>query len=771
MSAPEGHPPVLRPLILAATVFILFANLLTLVVGIAPNLDTRIVDIGEVMWPGYAAELRQDPAVPDCDLAALKERLATCPADGGTPAAPAGEDPFGGEDPFADPGAAPKPAAAPVPAAVDPFGGEDPFADPAAAPKPAPAPAPAAAPDQAFGGDDPFAAPAAAPADDPFAPSAPSAAVNCPALRSLHDQCAIRHQEYDHTVARLTSGIRSFRSVELAVSDVAKFAFWKHLLVLVVVFGGISATATRVHVALRNPRTLGEHRARQVAELAAHVFWLASCVADWQVQRASTAEIDNASLPVLWAVGFVVLAAINVYHLIRPPADLVVGPTNVGRVLMCIPLFAFLGIGAGLYFNGVEQHWSGQAIYLHKFVAYPNVYLGIALYVWAGMLLSETRVAPRVFDVFQPFKMSAHLLGWLVAVISAVPTAYSGASGIFVIATGKTIFERLREGGASRRVALGATAMSGSLGVVLRPCLIVVLIAVLNRQVTTDALYSAGLWVFLLTSSMYLVAMLLRRTDPLFSAPMKEALPGSLSAAAALIPYVVIGALVVAVYAVVFKTHVNENTAALILPALMLVIVLYDRLVARRAGAVATVRPGEPLRVREAMLWPPLARATGESSHNAGALLMVMAGSVGLGGVVERSDVMAVVPQDLGSPAMAMFVLVVVMILVGMALDALGAVILVSVTIAPLAYKNGIDPVHFWMMGLVAFELGYLHPPVGLNILLARQVIGKEAEVERFPVEGGFFERYEHVIVPCLVMAAALVIVAFVPFFWYPLGS
>jgi len=70
--------------------------------------------------------------------------------------------------------------------------------------------------------------------------------------------------------------------------------------------------------------------------------------------------------------------------------------------------------------------------------------------------------------------------------------------------------------------------------------------------------------------------------------------------------------------------------------------------------------------------------------------------------------------------------------------------------------------------GIVAFELGYLHPPVGLNILLARQIVGREAEVEKFPVEGGsFFRRYEHVIVPCTVMGLALGIVAFVPFAFY----
>ena len=84
-------------------------------------------------------------------------------------------------------------------------------------------------------------------------------------------------------------------------------------------------------------------------------------------------------------------------------------------------------------------------------------------------------------------------------------------------------------------------------------------------------------------------------------------------------------------------------------------------------------------------------------------------------------------------------------------MDALGAVVLVSVTLAGVAYKNGIDPVHFWMMVLVAFELGYLTPPVAINHLLARQVIGEAADVEHDGTEG-FYNKHEHLILPMIVI-------------------
>ncbi len=312
------------------------------------------------------------------------------------------------------------------------------------------------------------------------------------------------------------------------------------------------------------------------------------------------------------------------------------------------------------------------------------------------------------------------------------------------------IYERLTAVGASPRMALATTAMSGSLGVVLRPCLVVVLIAVLNKQVTTDELFSNGLAVFGLTALLSLGAYLWWNRQPLKLPDFGEALPASMRAVRPLLPYLGIGLAVVLFYLVAFETVVNEYTAPFVLPVVLLALLAWDR---SQAG--------------EQDLWPRLTGATGETSHHIGALLLVMGGSVGLGGVVERAELLSLVPESLGSLWVTMTILVVVMVLVGMTMDALGAVVLVSVTVAKVAYDNGIDPVHFWMVVLVGFELGYLTPPVSLNHLLARQVIGPASEVQRVDPKAEWFERYEHLIVPMAIMGTALVLVAYVPLFFY----
>jgi hypothetical protein len=70
------------------------------------------------------------------------------------------------------------------------------------------------------------------------------------------------------------------------------------------------------------------------------------------------------------------------------------------------------------------------------------------------------------------------------------------------------------------------------------------------------------------------------------------------------------------------------------------------------------------------------------------------------------------------------------------------------------------------MMVLVAFELGYLTPPVALNHLLARQAIGPDSHVENDDVEG-FWLRNEHIVLPMVVMSTALLIVAYGPFLFF----
>jgi TRAP-type C4-dicarboxylate transport system permease large subunit len=157
--------------------------------------------------------------------------------------------------------------------------------------------------------------------------------------------------------------------------------------------------------------------------------------------------------------------------------------------------------------------------------------------------------------------------------------------------------------------------------------------------------------------------------------------------------------------------------------------------------------------------------ATNETIGHIGALITLMTLSLAVGGVIERSEVMNLAPKVFSSEWAAMGFLVALLVFLGMVMDPFGAVILVSGTLAPIAYNNHIDPIHFWMVVLVAFELGYLSPPVALNQLLTRQVVGED-EIDKADEEVrhmDFYHRFERWILPTVVMALGLSLVAFGP--------
>lgn len=610
-------------------------------------------------------------------------------------------------------------------------------------------------------------------ADEPLSPETLRAS-----LVNAQQACLAQHERYEQLKEKVTPGLRAYRAVELFVADIIAFGLTSQRFVLALLITICAATATlaRHHIALRGMETVLDHRVSSLAQFVANSMLLVS-IWSFRDLSHSTSEVVEASREALhwmWIVCFGLLAVLSGLQIFKVPAHAKPGG-NLGHALLSVPLYTTMCLIAGSYFM-FGGHLAGIGIYLDKLMDFSDTFLNVALYVWAGMMLKQTRLASLVFNLFRPWKLAPEVLAFLVIVIAAVPTAYTGASGIFVIAAGAVIYAELRAVGARRQLALAATALSGSLGVVLRPCLLVVVIAMLNRQVTTDQLFGWGIYVFMLTAFLFLVvALLVNRQNPLTVAPVSEALPVTLREMLPLVPYVLVIAATVLVYREFLDVALNEFSAPRILPVMLLGILVYEHFASRRAGRFGMANNAVgvmPLVSMEQQADNPqpkrsiessLRGATNDTTAEIGALLLLFGLSVSIGGVIERSGVMEAFPQSFASPWMAMILLVIILVILGMIMDAFGAIILVSATIATIAYDSGIHPIHFWMVVLVAFELGYLSPPVALNHLLTRQVVGEEEMRLSKLDQGTFYQRHERILMPLLVMGTALLIVAFAP--------
>lgn len=610
-------------------------------------------------------------------------------------------------------------------------------------------------------------------------------------LTATAKSCKERYVLYDHIQSHLTPQLKAYRALETSFFTLFKFGADNRAMILLILLT-VTASYTTLgfhHISLRPARYARDFKAQAVTMLACSLMMLFSSVRYYQISLESGVPVDDPRVYYMWMVLFASLAAVSGYRVIRPPKSSEPTPGTWLGALEAVPLIATLGIFTSVYFF-LHDHPSGPAIYANKILDFISLPLALALHIWAGMLFKQSRMVDLFMNIMRPWKLSPEALTYIILLAAGLPTAYAGVSSVFVIAAGAIVYHEVRAVGGTSQYALAATAMSGSLGVVLSPSLLVVGIAALNRQVTTAQLFYWGFFVFALTSTAFFIASQIHRHNrhqrANVASPM-VAIPAMLREMKAVIPYVLVVGAIAMFYSHVLDTPFNEISAPSILPIMMVLVLIFDKKLQAREVAARNFAPvgaaavnavpmnaaadatphEEPAYAaqRQKTASGAINAATTETVEHVGAYIALMLFTQLVSGVVERSEIMTLAPQVFPNVWIAMGFLVVAKVILGMVMEPLGAIVLVSSTLAPMAYANGIEPVHFWMMVLVAFELGYLLPPVALNQLLTRQVVG-EAEIDKSDAEVAglsFYRRYERWILPCLVMSISLAIVAFGP--------
>ncbi len=705
---------------LVATLPLTILLIVIIFCSIVGNIHSKLLTVAEDNWSGYS-ELRAEPVRPTCD----QETEAAAPAaqDNAAPAADDEEDAF-----------------------LDDLLGED-------------------------------------------------DSVSEEAVAAAKAECQEKIAAYESVVERRNdTGLKIYTAIEQAIGKIAtdSVKVKAHFLILVFLFCCLATTLNRQHLGLRSPRSRRSDRLSQGAQLIGNLAVFASFFVYYY--QDITSGVENVSiLPILWMIVFGLMALANIWLIYKPlkdPDDS--GPDapqkkdSWGLAFLGIPLYAYMAIICSLYFMLIELHPSGVAIQLNKMTENADLYTNVALYVFCGMMLKNTTIADKVLATIRPWKLSPELLVFVIVLWSAIPTAYSGASGIFVLAAGAIIYREFKKSGMRDSLALAGTAMSGSMGIVLSPCLIVVIIAALNKQVVTTDLYSAGRAVLGVNVAVMALVLFTTARDRLHCANPIKAIPASLKCVVPVLPHVAIGTIVIVFFKFILNTPFNEHTVPYILPFMLLMMLIYDRITERRAWHKLTNKTQntektddedakssdeaahqtpatdvpEPAGIGRSLL--DSADATANAS---GGLLSLMALSVCLGGIIDRSNLSKLLPEKFSSYWIAMLVMVIILVILGMIMDPYGAVILVSATMTQIAAANQISPIHFWLVVLCAFELGYLTPPVALNQLLTRQVVGEDGYAyEDSPDRPKkFWYRHERILLPIAIKGTVLLLVAFIP--------
>ncbi|MCH7507515.1 MAG: TRAP transporter large permease subunit [Proteobacteria bacterium] len=376
---------------------------------------------------------------------------------------------------------------------------------------------------------------------------------------------------------------------------------------------------------------------------------------------------------------------------------LAIGPLLVLLALLGAPLFVVIAASAiwGFTQEGIDL----QAVVIEFYgMAEMPILLAIPLFTFAGYLLGESNAPRRLVRLTQA------LMGWMPAGLAIVAlatcaffTAFTGASGVTIIAIGALLFPALQEAGYPEKFSLGLVTSAGSLGLLFAPSLPLILYGVI-AEISIEDLFLAGIlpgFLMLIVLSGYSVWKNRALRVPLGDFSWREV-----------------------------RTAVRESIWEIPLPVVVLGGIYSGYFAISEAAAVTAlyVLIVDVFILREISL-RKLPQIMRESMVLVGGILVILGMSLASTNYMIDAGIpqklLAYISALVTSPLSFLLLLLVFLLLLGAILDIFSAIVLVVPLILPVAMQFDVHPVHLGIVFLATMQLGYLTPPVGLNLFIA----------------------------------------------------
>ena len=397
--------------------------------------------------------------------------------------------------------------------------------------------------------------------------------------------------------------------------------------------------------------------------------------------------------------------------------------------LLGLPIFAVLGGIALVCFFGDGVPAAALPVETYRLVVSPTI-PAIPLFTLTGFILASGHAAERLVRLFRA------LLGWLpggtaiaATVVCAFFSAFTGASGVTILALGGLLLPALRASGASERFSVGLVTSTGSIGLLFPPSLAVILYGVVAHVPIPDLFRAGALPGVLLVGAMCAFGVAQCRGAPTTAFDAN--------------------ALVRALW---------ESRFELLLPVIVLVALFGGFATTIEAAAISTLYAlgVETLVHRDFRVRRDLANVLTRCATLLGGVFAIIGVAMGLTNYL----VDAMVPMKLvgwvashvESRLVFLLLLNVLLLIVGCLMDIFSAIFVVLPLIIPASELLHVDPLHLAIVFLVNLEIGYLTPPVGMNLFLAS-----------YRLERPIVEIYRSVLPFLAVLFLVLVIVTFVP--------
>ncbi len=367
---------------------------------------------------------------------------------------------------------------------------------------------------------------------------------------------------------------------------------------------------------------------------------------------------------------------------------------NLVVVLGMTAAYAYLIWGDGAVANIIIDAWDA----LNR-----EVLLSIPLYILAGSIMSRGTMAQRLIRLMRA--LTAPIPGGLAiaTVLScAVFAAISGSSVVTLLAVGSVMYPALLQAGYSKQFALGSLCAAGTLGIIVPPSIPLILYGVMTQTSIAD-LFIAGIGpalLLVLLMSVYAVARNWRLRVGSWS--LRELWLSLRHGVWALfMPVLILGG----IYSGYFTA--TESAAVAVVYAIFVELVIHRELGLR--GMYDTFA---------------------ETTKLLGALFPVLMFALALNVFLTYEQVPEMIVRWLNTiitdRASFLIVMNLFLLVIGCVMDIGSAILILSPILQPIAQAQGIDPVHFGIIMIVNLEIGYLTPPLGLNIIVAMSAFREE---------------------------------------------
>jgi len=545
----------------------------------------------------------------------------------------------------------------------------------------------------------------------------------------------------------------------------------QHITLWVGFLGSLLATASGRHLALSTLGVIPEGPWRRAAHAFGHAASAAASAllawasvllvqAEWDSQGQVAFGIRVAWSQLVMPAGFAVMAlrfawmaggeerswAGRAFALAATAAAFGLGWLPPGGTL--ITLLVLLTLAAFLVGAPVFVAMSGVAMALffreggaETIAAVPTATFNlvssstlpaIPLLTVAGYVLAEGGAARRLVRAYKGF------FGWMpggVAVMAtfvcAVFTTFTGASGVTILALGGLLYPALREDGYPEGFSLGLLTGAGSLGLLFPPSLPVILYAVVAGA-PIDHLFIGGFvpgLLMVLLVAAYGIYVGVRVKAPRQRFEPREAFAGLWGAKWDLGLPVLVVLSVGSGYATIV-----ESSALAAAYSIIVELVVFKEL-----------RPVKDL-----------PRVLSHAATLVGSVVLLLGTALGLTSWFVDAEIPTRLVEwmtaHVHSPALFLLMLNVVLLVLGSVLEIYSAIVVLAPLVAPLGVAYGVEPIHLGVVFLANLELGFLFPPMGLNLFLSAQRFNKPLP-----------SLYRHAFPFLLIMSAGVLAITYLP--------